>query len=40
MIDDIKVYFETGYDLSISNEFPEWKNGFQFKELRDEMMKK
>jgi len=40
MIDDIKVYFETGYDLSVSNEFPEWKNGFQFKELRDEMMKK
>jgi len=40
MIDDIKVYFETGYDLTVSKEFPEWKNGFQFKALRDEMMKR
>lgn len=39
MIDDIKVYFETGYELSISNEFPEWNAKFPFKPLRDEMMK-
>jgi Zn-dependent M28 family amino/carboxypeptidase len=39
MIDDIKVYFETGYELSISNEFPEWSAKFPFKPLRDEMMK-
>jgi Zn-dependent M28 family amino/carboxypeptidase len=40
MIEDIKVYFETGYDLSISKEFPEWSAGFPFKTLRDKMMKK
>ena len=40
MIDDIRVYFEIGYDLSISKEFPEWNQGFPFKPLRDKMMKK
>ena len=39
MIDDIKIYFETGYELSISNEFPQWNAKFPFKPLRDEMMK-
>lgn len=39
MIEDIRVYFEVGYDLSISKEFPEWKPGFPFKSLRDKMMK-
>lgn len=39
MIDDIRIYFEIGYELSISNEFPEWNAGFPFKSLRDEMMK-
>jgi Zn-dependent M28 family amino/carboxypeptidase len=38
LIDDVKVYFEVGYDLSISKQFPEWKPGFQFKPLRDKMM--
>jgi hypothetical protein len=40
LIEDIKVYFETGYDLSISKEFPEWSAGFPFKVLRDKMMNK
>lgn len=38
MIDDIKIYFEVGYDLSISKEFPQWSPGFPFKPLRDKMM--
>jgi Zn-dependent M28 family amino/carboxypeptidase len=37
MIEDIKVYFEVGYDLSISKEFPEWNPRFPFKSLRDKM---
>ena len=40
MIDDIKVYFEVGYDLSMVKEFPAWKTGSPFKALRDAMMKK
>jgi Zn-dependent M28 family amino/carboxypeptidase len=39
MIDDIKIFFEVGYDLSMTDEFPEWKPGSTFKPLRDEMMK-
>ena len=38
MIEDVKVYFEVGYNLSISKEFPEWNPGFPFKSLRDKMM--
>jgi Zn-dependent M28 family amino/carboxypeptidase len=40
MIEDIKVCFETGYDLSISDEFPDWRPGSPFKQLRDKMMMK
>ncbi len=40
MIEDIKVYFEVGYDLSMVKEFPEWKSGSPFKAIRDAMMKK
>lgn len=39
MIDDIKIYFEIGYELSITSEFPTWNAGFPFKPLREEMMK-
>jgi Zn-dependent M28 family amino/carboxypeptidase len=39
MIEDIKVYFEVGYDLSISGEFPNWNAGSPFKSIRDQMMK-
>ena len=38
MIADIKVYFEVGYDLSISRAFPNWNPGNPFKPLRDKMM--
>lgn len=38
LIDDVKVYFEVGYDLSVSKDFPQWSPGFQFKPLRDKMM--
>jgi Zn-dependent M28 family amino/carboxypeptidase len=39
MIEDIKVYFETGYNLSCSTDFPNWNTGVVFKEARDKMMK-
>ncbi|MGB8492562.1 MAG: M28 family metallopeptidase [Bacteroidales bacterium] len=38
MIDDIRVYFEVGYDLSISGDFPNWNPGNPFRALRDKMM--
>ncbi|MCJ7821317.1 MAG: M28 family peptidase, partial [Bacteroidales bacterium] len=38
MIEDIKVYFEVGYNLSITSEFPEWNAGSPFKPVRDKMM--
>lgn len=40
MIEDVKVYFEVGYNLSMTNEFPEWNAASPFKSLRDKMMKK
>jgi Zn-dependent M28 family amino/carboxypeptidase len=40
MTDDIKIYFEVGYDLSITKDFPDWKSGSPFKSIRDKMMKK
>ena len=39
MIDDIRIFFEVGYNLSMSEEFPEWREGSPFKPLRDKMMK-
>ncbi len=39
MIDDIRVFFEIGYNLSMSEEFSEWRPGSPFKPLRDKMMK-
>ena len=39
MIDDIKIFFEVGYNLSITEDFPEWKSDSPFKPLRDNMMK-
>jgi Zn-dependent M28 family amino/carboxypeptidase len=39
LTEDVKVYFETGYDLSMSKEFPEWSADFPFKSLRDKMMR-
>lgn len=39
IVDDIKVIFEIGYNLSMVKEFPEWSQGSPFKYRRDEMMK-
>ena len=39
MIDDIRIFFEVGYNLSMSEGFPEWRPGSPFKPLRDKMMK-
>jgi hypothetical protein len=39
MIDDIRVYFEVGYNLSTSKEFPNWNPENPFKPFRDKMMK-
>ncbi len=39
MIDDIRVFFETGYLLSMTEEFPAWKPGSPYRHLREEMMK-
>ncbi len=39
MIEDVKVYFEVGYNLSIIKEFPEWSQDSPFKAARDLMMK-
>ena len=40
MIEDVKVYFEVGFNLSMTNEFPEWNPTSPFKPLRDKMMQK
>ncbi|HQG77533.1 MAG TPA: M28 family metallopeptidase [Bacteroidales bacterium] len=40
MIEDTRVYFEIGYDLSNTDDFPEWKPGIPYKSLRDMMMQK
>lgn len=39
MIDDIKVYFEAGYDLSNTDAFPEWNPGSPYRSVRENMMK-
>jgi Zn-dependent M28 family amino/carboxypeptidase len=39
MIDDIKIYFEIGYQMSMSEKFPDWNQGSPFKPIRDQMMK-
>ena len=39
MIDDIRVFFETGYLLSMTEKFPAWKPGSPYRQLREEMMK-
>jgi Zn-dependent M28 family amino/carboxypeptidase len=40
MLEDVKVYFEVGYDMSMSEEFPGWAKDSPFKAARDKMMKK
>lgn len=38
-IDDLRVLFETGYYVVQSAQYPNWKDGNEFKAKRDEMMK-
>jgi Zn-dependent M28 family amino/carboxypeptidase len=38
MVSDIKVYFQVGYDLSMTDQFPDWVDGNPYKPLRDKMM--
>lgn len=40
MVDDVRILFETGYDLSCTDEFPDWRPGVPYKQLRDKMMGK
>jgi Zn-dependent M28 family amino/carboxypeptidase len=40
MIEDIKVIFEIGYDLSIIKDFPDWSPSSPFKPERDRMMRR
>jgi Zn-dependent M28 family amino/carboxypeptidase len=40
MIEDVKVYFEVGYELSITKDFPEWNPASPFKAVHDRMMQK
>lgn len=39
MIADLQMFFETGYILANSEEWPSWKEGSEFKVIRDKMMK-
>ena len=39
MVEDIKVFFEIGYDLSMTSDFPNWKSGLPFRTVRDNMMR-
>ena len=40
MIEDIKVFFEIGHKLSITDRFPNWSPGSPYKPVRDRMMGK
>lgn len=37
-VQDTQMYFQIGYLLSQSDEFPNWREGSEFRALRDEMM--
>lgn len=39
MIDDLDIYFEVGYKLSMTDKFPNWNLNTPYRSLRDEMMK-
>ncbi|WP_417445912.1 M28 family peptidase [Kangiella sp.] len=39
-LDDVKVFFEAGYLLSNSGDYPNWYEGTEFKAIRDESMAK
>ncbi|MFW6136697.1 MAG: hypothetical protein ACOC5U_01335 [Candidatus Aminicenantaceae bacterium] len=35
LMDDLHMYFMLGYRLSMTSEFPEWKEGSEFKLIRE-----
>ncbi len=39
MVDDLKIIFKVGYDLSMTNKFPNWLEASPYKANRDAMMK-
>ncbi len=39
LIAELQLFFETGYLLAESNDWPNWREGTEFKAMRDEMMK-
>jgi len=39
MVEDLKIYFELGYKLSLTDKYPNWREGIAYKAKRDEMMK-
>jgi len=39
LLDDLHMYFVIGYRLSMTDDFPEWNEGSEFKAIRDESMK-
>jgi len=38
-IDDVRMYFQVGFQIADSHEFPNWREGTEFKSTRDAMMK-
>jgi hypothetical protein len=39
MVEDLRLLFEVGYKLSNETTFPKWKEGSEFKAIRDKSMK-
>lgn len=39
MVEDVRLFFRTGYLLAMDDKFPNWHEGTEFKEKRDAMMK-
>jgi Zn-dependent M28 family amino/carboxypeptidase len=38
-VEDLRVFFEIGYQVAQGEKYPEWRSGTEFKAKRDEMMK-
>lgn len=38
MVEDLKVYFELGFNLSMTDKFPNWREGTPYRAQRDAMM--
>ncbi len=39
MVAELQLFFEVGYLLGNTNDWPNWHKGTEFKALRDQMMK-